>query len=71
MIEFPNPFQRQKQEEQRQFSKPTISPSQVVPRQTISMRFSKARTIESSIETDFRDLSIWKSHPETGKIWVN
>lgn len=66
MIEFPNPFQRQKQEEQRQFSKPTISPSQVVSRQVSQpMRFSKeARTVESFYrETDFRDLNIWKSHP--------
>lgn len=66
MIEFPNPFQRQKQEERRQFSKPTISPSQVVSRQVSQpMRFSKeARTIESYYrETDFRDLNIWKSHP--------
>lgn len=66
MIEFPNPFQRQKQEEQRQFSKPTISPSRTVSRQVSQpMRFSKeARTIESYYrETDFRDLNIWKSHP--------
>ena len=66
MIEFPNPFQRQKQEEQRQFSKPTISPSRTVSHQVSQpMRFSKeARTIESFYrETDFRDLNIWKSHP--------
>jgi len=61
-----NPFQLQKQEERRQFSKPTTPLSQVVPRQDNQPRkFAKeARTVESFYrETDFRDLNIWKSHP--------
>ncbi len=69
-----NPFQRQEQEERRQFSKTTTPPSQVATHQGNQlMNFSKeARTVESFYrETDFRDLNIWKSHPETGKIWVN
>ena len=61
-----NPFQRQKQEERRQFSKPTTSLPQVASYQDNQPRnFAKeARTIESFYrETDFRDLNIWKSHP--------
>jgi len=61
-----NPFQRQKQEERRRFSKPTTSLPQVASYQNNQPRnFAKeARTIESFYrETDFRDLNIWKSHP--------